>query len=208
MDSASNRNECQGHFLGVKARPGAYGWQSCHVQVPMFRKFWRPQPPEASGPIQSCAGELYFYHNIFRHMLTDTKNGCPSCCGTMSKLVPPTTEPKWCLTAEDFSILRWISQYISGIYSRRRNNLQCSRTGVFRPDVLPRLLLNKSIQDPKDNEKIQWSTCQGDSSGLEDGIPWQSWCLCRVYLAGACMQHVAILIQLYLAQQSSVTYWA
>jgi len=162
----------------------------------MLRKFWRPQPPEASGPIQACAGALYFYHNIFLHMLTDTKNGCPSGCGTMSKLVSPATELKWRLTPEDLSILRWISQYISGKYSHRRNNLQCSCTGVFRPDVRPRLLLNKSIQDPKDNEKIQWSTCQGDSSGLEEGIPWKNWYRCRVYLAGACMQHVPILIQL------------
>jgi len=51
---------------------------------------------------------------------------------------------------------------------------------------------------PNNNEKIQWSTCQGNNSGLEEGIPWQSWCLCRVYLARACMQHMSGLIQLYL----------
>jgi hypothetical protein len=72
------------------------------------------------------------------------------------------------------------------------------------------LLLNKSIQEPKNNEKIQWSTCQGDSSGLEEGIPRQSWCPCLVYLARTCMQHVPILTQLYLQTSyhlSSIAYY-
>ena len=34
-DSASNRNEYQESFLGVKAA-GAYGWQPCHLHVPIF----------------------------------------------------------------------------------------------------------------------------------------------------------------------------
>jgi hypothetical protein len=131
------------------------------------------------------------------------------CCSTMLKHLPPTTEPKWCLTPEDFSILRWISQYISGIYSNRGHNLQCSCTGAFRPDVLPRCLINKSVQDPKDNDKIQWSSCQRDSSGLEDGIPWHSQCPWRVIpsqgMYTACASsHTSVLTD----QLSSVTYCA
>jgi hypothetical protein len=60
-------------------------------------------------------------------------------------------------------------------------------------------LFNKSrpILAPNDNEKIQWSSCQGDNSGLEEGIPWQIWCPCRIFLARASMQHVPVLTQLY-----------
>jgi hypothetical protein len=62
------------------------------------------------------------------------------------------------------------------------------------------------IPTPNNNEKIQWSTCQGDSSGLEEGIPWQIWCPCYAYLARACMQHVPVLTQLYFTEQlSSIT---
>jgi len=39
VDSASNRNEYQEYFLGVKAA-GAYGWQPYHLHVPLSRNLW------------------------------------------------------------------------------------------------------------------------------------------------------------------------
>jgi hypothetical protein len=35
VDSASDRNEYQEHFLGVKAAAGAWGWQPYHHPVPL-----------------------------------------------------------------------------------------------------------------------------------------------------------------------------
>jgi hypothetical protein len=53
VDSASNTNECQGYFLGVKAA-GAYGWQPYHLHVPSILKSGSLKP---LGPFQACIGE-------------------------------------------------------------------------------------------------------------------------------------------------------
>jgi len=39
-------------LLGIKAA-GASGWQPCHLQILIFRKFRRPQP---SGALIACPG--------------------------------------------------------------------------------------------------------------------------------------------------------
>jgi len=48
VDSASNRNEYQEYFLGVKAA-GAYGSQPCADCL----EIWEPQPP---GTLKACPG--------------------------------------------------------------------------------------------------------------------------------------------------------
>ena len=61
VDSSSNRNEYQDHFLGVKAA-GAYGWQPYHNPVPLSCNLgtltsWNP--PGHSRPV---TGLLYLLH--------------------------------------------------------------------------------------------------------------------------------------------------
>jgi hypothetical protein len=55
VDSASNRNEYQEYFLGVKAA-GAYGWQSRHLHVPTVLKSGTLNLQEPSGPVKACNG--------------------------------------------------------------------------------------------------------------------------------------------------------
>ena len=60
VDSASDRNEYEEYFLGVKAA-GEYGWQPCH-HVPIVLKSWILNLLEPSGPVQ---GFLYFFFFMF-----------------------------------------------------------------------------------------------------------------------------------------------
>jgi len=53
VESASNRNEYQECFLGVKAA-GAYGWHPCHLHVPIVLKSGSLSLLEPSGPVQAC----------------------------------------------------------------------------------------------------------------------------------------------------------
>jgi hypothetical protein len=55
VDSASNRNEYQECFPGVKAA-GAQGWQPCHLHVPIVLKSGSLKLLEASGPVKACNG--------------------------------------------------------------------------------------------------------------------------------------------------------
>jgi len=55
VDSASNRNEYQEYFLGVKAAD-AYGWQPYHLHVPIILKSESLSLLEPSGPAQVCNG--------------------------------------------------------------------------------------------------------------------------------------------------------
>jgi len=55
VDSASNRNEYQEYFLGVKAA-GASGWQPYHLHVPIVLKSGSLNLLEPSGPVQACNG--------------------------------------------------------------------------------------------------------------------------------------------------------
>ena len=55
VDSASNRNEYQEYILGVKAA-GAYGSQTCHLQVLIVLKSGSLNLLEPSGPVQACNG--------------------------------------------------------------------------------------------------------------------------------------------------------
>jgi hypothetical protein len=55
VDSASNRNEYQEYFLGVKAAD-AYGWQPCHLHVPTVLKSGSLNLLESSGPVKACNG--------------------------------------------------------------------------------------------------------------------------------------------------------
>ena len=51
VGSASNRNEYQEDFLGVKAA-GAYGWQPYHFRVPIISKSGGLKLLEPSRPVQ------------------------------------------------------------------------------------------------------------------------------------------------------------
>jgi len=55
VDSASNRNEYQEYFLGVKAA-GAQGWQPYYLHVPIVLKSGRLNLLEHSGPVQASNG--------------------------------------------------------------------------------------------------------------------------------------------------------
>ena len=55
VDSASNRNEYQGYFLGIKAA-GAWGWQTYHHPMPVVTKSGNLNFLEPSGPVQACSG--------------------------------------------------------------------------------------------------------------------------------------------------------
>jgi len=55
VDSASDRNEYQDYFLGVK-ETGAYGWQPYHLHVPIVLKSGSLNLLEHSGPAQACNG--------------------------------------------------------------------------------------------------------------------------------------------------------
>jgi len=55
FDSASNRNEYHGYFLGVNAA-SAKGRQSYHLHVPIVLKSGSLNLLEPSGPVQACNG--------------------------------------------------------------------------------------------------------------------------------------------------------
>ena len=55
VDSASNRNEYQEYFLGVKAA-GASGWHPYHLHVPIVLKSGSLNLLEPSEPVQACNG--------------------------------------------------------------------------------------------------------------------------------------------------------
>ena len=55
VDSASNRNEYQEYFLGVKAA-GAWGWQPYHLHMPIVLKSGSLNILEPSGSLQACNG--------------------------------------------------------------------------------------------------------------------------------------------------------
>jgi len=60
--SASNRNEYQEYFLGVKGA-GTYSWQPYHLHVPIVLKSGNLSFLEPSGPVQACNGiDLPFTH--------------------------------------------------------------------------------------------------------------------------------------------------
>ena len=55
VDSASNSNEYQEYFLGVKSA-GVWGWQTYHFHVPIVLKSGSLNLLEPSGPAQDCNG--------------------------------------------------------------------------------------------------------------------------------------------------------
>jgi hypothetical protein len=55
LGSASNRNEYQEYFLGVKAA-GAQGWQPCHLHVSIVLKSRSLNLLETSGTVKTCNG--------------------------------------------------------------------------------------------------------------------------------------------------------
>jgi len=55
VDSASNRNEYQECFLGVKAA-GTYGWQPYHLHVPTVLKSGSVSLLKPLRPVQACNG--------------------------------------------------------------------------------------------------------------------------------------------------------
>jgi hypothetical protein len=55
VDSASNRNEYQECFQGVKAA-GAQSWQPCHLHVPIVMRSGSLDLLEPSGPVKACNG--------------------------------------------------------------------------------------------------------------------------------------------------------
>ena len=55
VNSASNRNEYQEYFLGVKAA-GAEGCQPYYLHVPIVLKSGSLNLLELSGPVQACNG--------------------------------------------------------------------------------------------------------------------------------------------------------
>ena len=55
VDSASNRNEYQEYFLGVKAA-GALDWQPYHLHVPIVLQSGSLNLLEPSGPVEACNG--------------------------------------------------------------------------------------------------------------------------------------------------------
>jgi hypothetical protein len=65
VDSASNRNESQEYFLGVKA-VGAKGWQPYHFHMPTVLKSGRLNLLELSGPVQVCNGIALPYFSYER----------------------------------------------------------------------------------------------------------------------------------------------
>jgi hypothetical protein len=54
VDSASNRNEYQEYFLGVKA--AGMGWQHYYLNVPIVLKSGSLNLLEPSGPVQASNG--------------------------------------------------------------------------------------------------------------------------------------------------------
>jgi hypothetical protein len=58
VDSASNRNEYQEYFLGLKTA-GAYDWQPYHLHVLIVLKSGNLSPLEPFGPVRVCNGMLY-----------------------------------------------------------------------------------------------------------------------------------------------------
>jgi hypothetical protein len=55
VDSASDRNEYQEYFLGIKLA-GAYGQQPCHLHVLIVLKYGSLNLLETSGPVKACNG--------------------------------------------------------------------------------------------------------------------------------------------------------
>ena len=55
VDSASNRNEYQEYFLGIKAA-GAQAWQPYHLHVPIVLKSGSLNLLETSKSVQACNG--------------------------------------------------------------------------------------------------------------------------------------------------------
>ena len=51
---ATNRNEYQEYFLGVKVA-GAWGWQFYHLQTPIVLKYGSLNLLEPLGPVQAFA---------------------------------------------------------------------------------------------------------------------------------------------------------
>jgi len=60
VDSASNRNEYQDHFLGVKAA-GAYGWQPYHLPVPLSWNLGTVTSWNPLGHSRPVMGLIYLY---------------------------------------------------------------------------------------------------------------------------------------------------
>ena len=60
VDSASNRNEYQEHFLGVKAA-GALGWQPYHHHVPLSWNLWTLTSWNPLGHSRPVTGLLYLF---------------------------------------------------------------------------------------------------------------------------------------------------
>ena len=63
VESASNRNEYQEYFLGVKAAV-MYGWQPYQLHVPIVLKFGRFRLLELSERLQACNGNALLLLSI------------------------------------------------------------------------------------------------------------------------------------------------
>jgi hypothetical protein len=55
VDSAPSENDCQEHFLGVKAA-GVWGWQPHHLRVPKVMEIWSLNLLKPSGQHRACYG--------------------------------------------------------------------------------------------------------------------------------------------------------
>jgi hypothetical protein len=62
VDSASNRNEYQEYFLGVKVA-GAYSWQTYHLYMSIVLKSGSLNLLEPSGPVQAYNGIAFSFTN-------------------------------------------------------------------------------------------------------------------------------------------------
>jgi len=73
--SASNRNEYQEYFLGVKVA-GAWSWQPYHLHVPTVLKSWSLNLLEPSRPVQACNGIVLPFLSVLHQPLNHASVLC------------------------------------------------------------------------------------------------------------------------------------
>ena len=91
VDSASNRNEYQEYFLGVKAA-GAWGWHPYHLHVPTVLKSRSLNHLEPSGPVQACNGIALSFTKHCKKLILDLEDEGSTILRNVKSHLPKETQ--------------------------------------------------------------------------------------------------------------------
>jgi len=136
---ASNRNEYQEYFMGVKAA-GTYGWQPYHLHVPTVLKSGSLNLLEPSGPVQTCSGIALPLYILFIIVKADCRVPfAPHLHHIWTTFAPQLHRKYLFLFFSLFSVFHWLC-FLVLVFSHAFL-LSCPRALIYNSNLLYLLIL-------------------------------------------------------------------